>query len=295
VFDFNVNREAETLLINGYALKLIPQRVRKLPLPAAVIPADQPGTPREDGAIMSPEAVAALQKLEQNGLVTADVDLAIAYANDVREITILVRVVEVEGKLVIHKDLLHARITLPPLPGRTAHVTGTHHNLAGLGHAPMESCSPSDWKCRVNNWLNALQKMSRGSCHRPAGEHGAGHGPDGPEWDRRPEWAGHDRRPGQYHRHRFHRPHHGFMRFIISVVVPVLIGAAVGVGIGILSVFIAEIAGGVIARIRGRRATEYVEVDGKSDDCDDYCAMEGDELPQYVELPQAPAYMEEKR
>jgi predicted RNA methylase len=85
------------------------------------------------------------------------------------------------------------------------------------------------------------------------------------------------------------------MRFIISVVIPVLIGAAVGVGIGILSVFIAEIAGGVIARIRGRRATEYVEVDVKGNDCDDYCAMEGDELPQYVELPQAPAYIEEKR
>ena len=47
------------------------------------------------------------------------------------------------------------------------------------------------------------------------------------------------------------------MRFIIHVVIPVVIGAAAGLGIGIVSVFIVEIVGGVIMRIRGRRAAEY--------------------------------------
>ena len=79
------------------------------------------------------------------------------------------------------------------------------------------------------------------------------------------------------------------MRFIISVVVPVLIGAAAGVGIGIFSVFIAEIIGGLILRIRGRRAGEYVEIDRKDDDSDD------EELPVYEEMEEAPEYAEEKQ
>ena len=94
---------------------------------------------------------------------------------------------------------------------------------------------------------------------------------------------------GEYHRHRFNRSRHGFMRFIISVVIPVLIGAVAGVGIGILSVFIAEIVGGIIMRIRGRRNAEYMEVDGKDDDHE----VEG--LPVYEELEETPAYSEEKQ
>jgi UPF0716 family protein affecting phage T7 exclusion len=72
-------------------------------------------------------------------------------------------------------------------------------------------------------------------------------------------------------------------------VIPVVIGAAVGVGIGILSVFVAEIVGGVIMRVRGRRTTEYEVVD-KDDD-------EGfeDALPVYEEREMVPAYTEEKQ
>lgn len=79
------------------------------------------------------------------------------------------------------------------------------------------------------------------------------------------------------------------MRFIISVVVPVLIGAAAGVGIGIISVFIAEIIGGLILRIRGRREVEYVEIDRKDDDFDE------EELPVYEEVEETPEYTEEKQ
>jgi UPF0716 family protein affecting phage T7 exclusion len=78
------------------------------------------------------------------------------------------------------------------------------------------------------------------------------------------------------------------MRFIISVVIPVLIGAAAGVGIGIISVFIAEIIGGILLRIRGRRQVEYVEVDIKDDEI-------VDELPVYEEMEEAPEYTEEKQ
>ena len=80
------------------------------------------------------------------------------------------------------------------------------------------------------------------------------------------------------------------MRFIISVVVPVLIGAAAGVGIGIISVFIAEIIGGLILRIRGRPAVQYMEIDRKDDDFDDE-----DELPVYEEVEETPEYTEGKQ
>jgi len=289
VFDFKVDREAEALLINGYALKLIPQRVRKLTLLAAVIPPGQPGVPPQIGYVQSPEAVSALTKVERNGLVTADVGLAVEYKDNNREITIQVRVVEVEGQVVIHKDLLAARITVPQHLGHPNQGHVPHHaHPAGPAHPPKKTCTSSDWNCRLSSWLDSLVPRP---CSRPAGGRRPGswlhH--DGPEWDRRPEFSGdrHHGNPGQYHRHRFHRPHHGFMRFIISVVIPVLIGAAVGVGIGILSVFVAEIAGGVISRIRRCRGTEYVAVKEKDDDLD--------ELPKYAELPEAAAHIEEKQ
>jgi hypothetical protein len=82
------------------------------------------------------------------------------------------------------------------------------------------------------------------------------------------------------------------MRFIIHVVVPVLIGVAAGVGVGIISVFVAEIVGGLLIRIRGRRAEpDYQEIrDVKQYD-------EEDELPQYEEVEGAPEYTDtdEKR
>jgi hypothetical protein len=286
VFDFKVDREAEELLINGYALKLIPQRVRKLSLLAAVISPNEPGLPVTIGAIQAPEVVSALKKLERNGLVTADVGLSVMYTDNTRDIVIRVRVVEVEGKDVIHKDLLLTRVALPLRSGHVVdhdHIVGVHHSHpAGPGHPPpMPSCSPSDWKCHISTLINAVTP-GRGPCRRP-GHGGERHPPsraDGKEWDRQPEISdGHHRHhghPGQYHRHRFglHRPRHGFMRFVISVVIPVIIGAAVGVGIGILSVFVAEIAGGVIMRLRGRREREYAIVEED----------EGEELPKYVEV-----------
>src|ERR1700738_3037274 len=113
VFDFKVDREAESLLINGYALKLIPQSVRKLTLLAVVIPPNHPEIQAPAGHVESPEVVSALSKLERTGLVTADVGLSVVYEGDDRHITINVRVVEVEGQTVVHKDLLTARITVP--------------------------------------------------------------------------------------------------------------------------------------------------------------------------------------
>lgn len=271
VFDFKVDHDAETLLINGYALKLIPQKVRKLNLLAAVIPPDHPvlSSSQEHVAtsVKSPELIDALNNLERNGLVTADVDLFIMYERDVRHIAIKVQVIEVEGEEVIHKDLLTAQITVP----RLVHGDKNHPQIAP-GPLPETKCHSSDWKCRLSNWFKSFSGhgcRGRPASHRQGQEH---------------------RRPGEYHRHRFHhRPRHGFMRFIISVVVPVLIGAAAGVGIGIISVFIAEIIGGLILRIRGRReGAEYVEIDRKDDDFDEV-------LPVYEEMEEAPEYTEEKQ
>lgn len=260
VFDFSVDREAEELLINGYALKVLPQRVRKITLVAAVIPPNHPAlpAPAEQGSIKTPEVIDALNKLERNGLVTADVDLFVVYEGDVRQLVIHVQVIEVEGKLVIHKDLLIVQLTLSQQSGHQ-----------GPPHAQVSSCSSSDWICRLSNWLKSLTPGCDGT--RKLG------GPD-----RHPG-------PGQHGgRHRFKYPRHRFMKFIVSVVIPVLIGAAAGVGIGILSVFIAEIVGGIIMRIRGRRNPQYTEVDGKDDNCQE-------DLPIYEELEETPAYAEEKQ
>ena len=269
-----MDRDAETLLINGYALKLIPQKVRKLNLLAAVIPPDHPvlsSSQEVATSVKSPELIDALNNLERNGLVTADVDLFIMYEGDVRQIVIKVQVIEVEGEEVIHKDLLTAQITVPRLPAARVHGEKNHAQIAP-GPVPESKCRSSDWKCRLSNWFKSFSGhgcRGRPAHHQPGQEH---------------------RRPGDYHRQRFqHRPRHGFMRFIISVVVPVLIGAAAGVGIGIISVFIAEIIGGLILRIRGRReAGEYVEIDRKDDDFDE-------ELPVYEEMEEAPEYTEEKQ
>jgi len=81
------------------------------------------------------------------------------------------------------------------------------------------------------------------------------------------------------------------MKFIVSVVIPVLIGAAAGVGIGILSVFVAEIVGGIIMRVRGRRNAEYMQVDRK-DSLDGHIE---EELPVYEEVEETPVYSDEKQ
>jgi len=271
VFDFKVDREAETLLINGYALKLVPQRVRKLTLLAAVIPPDHPAIPSEHqiGSVKEPDVLDALNKLDRNGQVTADVDLFIMYEGDVRQIGIRVQVIEVEGEGVIHKDILTAQITVPKHPHLPALPNGAPHPPTGPQH---EQCASSDWKCRFSNWLKSFTPSLKPCAGRGGGQ-----------FRHRPEGHG-----GDYHRDRFHRPRHGFMRFIISVVIPVLIGAAAGVGIGIISVFIAEILGGILLRIRGRRQVEYVEVDIKDDEI-------VDELPVYEEMEEAPEYTEEKQ
>jgi UPF0716 family protein affecting phage T7 exclusion len=80
------------------------------------------------------------------------------------------------------------------------------------------------------------------------------------------------------------------MKFIISVVIPVLIGAAAGVGIGILSVFVAEIVGGIILRVRGRRNAEYVEVDTK----DSLDGQIEEDLPVYEAVEETSMYSDEK-
>jgi len=278
VFDFKVDRDAETLLINGYALKLIPQKVEKLNLLAAVIPSDHPvlsSSSQEkatSSSVKSPDLVDALNKLERNGLVTADVDLFIMYEGDLRHLAIRVQVIEVEGEEVLHQDLLTAQITVPR-PSPSAGLRGGGKHQLTPGPLPEAQCPSSAWKCRLSNWLKSFG--GRGCNRRPA------HHRQDQE----------HRRPGEYHRHRFHhRPRHGFMRFIISVVVPVLIGAAAGVGIGIISVFIAEIIGGIFLRIRGRReAGEYVEIDSK-----DHEFEEEEELPVYEEVEDVPEYTEEK-
>ena len=218
-----------------------------------------------------------MNKLERNGLVTADVDLLITYEGDVRNIAIRVQVVEVEGEEVIHKDLLTAQITLPQ-HHRTIDGQGHHHPHP---HSPHGSeCPERDWVCRAKAWMKSLtapcgtREGPRGH-HRPGGYHRGGQHGD----------------PGGYHRHRFNHPRrHGFMKFIISVVIPVLIGAAAGVGIGILSVFVAEIVGGIILRVRARRNAEYVEVDTK----DSLDGQIEEDLPVYEAVEETSMYSDEK-
>jgi len=286
IFDFKVDLEAESFLVNGYPLKLIPQSIRKITLLAAVIPPNHPALPAtpEIGSIKAPEVIDALNKLERTGLITADVDLFVTYEGDVRHILIHVRVTEVEGCMVTHRNVLAAQITILQHNGTKAlpqhdneQEGGEHHRQP---HSPPHSqdCATSDFICRLSNWINSLTP----SC-------GSGIRPDRNSGDRHPKFRGPHRHPGEYHRNRFNRPRHGFMKFVISVVVPVLIGAAAGVGIGILSVFIAEIVGGIIMRIRGRRNAEYIEVDVKDDQDGE------DELPVYEELEENPAYTAEEK
>jgi len=252
-------------------LKLIPQRIQKVTLFAAVIPSDHPTLPgAEPGAITSTHLIEALHRLESTGLITADVDLSIAYEGEFRNILVHVQVLELEGCAVNHKDLLTVKLAVPRIDG------GMRHHQSHEHPRPSEkTCESGDWICRVSNWFHSLIKP-----HRCAG--GKGRNPEFKDGE------GH-RTHGGYHRHRFHRPRRGFMRFIIHVVIPVVIGAAAGLGIGIVSVFIAEIVGGVIMRIRGRRAAEYYEVVDKDDE-------EPEEaLPVYEEGEMAPAYTAEKQ
>lgn len=272
VFDFEIDREAEELLINGYAVKLLPQQVRKLTLLAVVLPSNHPALPEhpEQGSITTPEVIDALGKLDRNGLVTADVDLFVVYEGDVRKVIIHVQVIEVEGEVVIHKDLLIAQITLPQQHGHHHHEGHHKDHEHHPKHHPSpqgSSCSSSDWICRFSSWLKSLTSGCSGM-----------------------RGSGHHRRPGQHgDRHRFKHRRHRFMKFIISVLIPVLIGAAAGIGIGILSVIIAEVVSGIIMRIRGRRNTEYMEIDVKVDDDNE------EELPIYEESEETPAYSEEKQ
>jgi len=271
VFDFKVDRDAESLLINGYALKLVPQHVQKVTFFAAVLPPDHPvlSSPHQNPhhnphhnsnspavasghgpsslSVKSPDVVEALNKLDRNGLVTADVDLFVVYEGDKRQLAIRVQVVELAGKQVSHKDLLIAQITLP----QHHRFPGTYSETARIKTLEDGGCVTGDWKCRVGNWLKSLSGCGKkgifGGRPHPAGRPGGGHPGAG----------------GFNQRHRFHkRPGHGLRKFMISVVIPILIGAAAGVGIGVLSVFIAELVGGIVMRIRGRRsnAPEYIEI-----------------------------------
>jgi hypothetical protein len=289
-----VDNEAENLLMNGYALKLVPQRVQKITFFAAVLSSDQTLPGAEPGSVTSPELIEALNKLDRTGLITADVDLSIAYEGDVRIILIHVQVLELEGCTVSAKDVLAVKLALP----RIQDGMGRHHGGSHRPHPQQKVCDSGDWLCRVSNWFHSLGKSHHGCKgkgrqgskesgerhhhdhhdgeHKHGDEHSGEHGAD---------HANH----GGYHRHRFNRPHHGVMRFIIHVVIPVVIGAAAGVGIGILSVFVAEIVGGVIMRVRGRRTTEYEIVD-KDDD-----AGFDDALPVYEEGEMVPAYTEGKQ
>lgn len=276
VFDFKVDGQAENLLINGYALKLIPQRVQKMTFFAAVLPPGSPTLPdAQPGSVTSLELIEALNKLARTDLITADVDLSIAYEGDLRSVLLHVQVLELEGCTVSHKDLLDIKLQLPRIEGGTRHRP--HHPRP----SSQKTCESSDWLCRIGNWFHSLIKPHRSGCSGKGRGQGAGRHPDFKE--------GEHHNHSEYHRHRFHRPNHGFMRFIVHVVIPVTIGAAVGVGIGIVSVFIAEIVGGVLMRIRGRRAAEYHEIVDKDDE-------EFDEaLPLYEEGEGAPAYTEEKQ
>ena len=298
MFDFKVDREAESLLINGYALKLVPQRVRNLSLFAAVLPPNHPALSAGDtgsAQVKSPDVVEALAKLDRNGLITADVDLFVTYNGDTRVLGLRVQVVQVEGKQVVHKDLLTALIATPRPPS-LAHGHGHSHPAGPNDAHPSASCPSSDWKCRVSNWVKSLmghKPCAGGRYHGMRPRPGTGvHGEQ-----RRPDesFRGHGGN-GDYHRHRFHRPRRGFMRFVIHVVVPVLIGAAAGIAIGILSVFLVEIVGGIVMRIRGRArdGMEYHEIT----DAKEYVAgEEEEELPVYEETERVPEYTDtdEKR
>jgi hypothetical protein len=232
---------------------------------AAVIPPDHPALLADIDAshsqVKSPELLEALNKLERNGLVTADVDLFVTYDGDNRVLGLKVQVTEVQGKEVLHKDLLTALIATPRTPL--------------LESSPQkDSCASSDWKCRITSWFKEL------TAHKPCAgnRHHRPHHRPGPD----SEMASGRHRPGghgDYHRHRFHRPRRGFMRFIIHVLVPVMIGAAAGVGIGILSVLVAEIVGGVLMRFRRRNGVEYEEIKEFDDELPSY--EEGERVPEY--------------
>jgi hypothetical protein len=252
--------------MNGYALKLIPQKIRKVTVLAAVIPPNHPALPQsqDTGAVKTPEVIEALSKLERNGMVTADVDLAIKHEGDQRHIQIQIQVVQVDNQSVVHKDVLIFNIIMPLPQSATPNIALPIHSEANEG----VKCAPHDWLCRASSAIKAIG----GGCRRPGApfrQDGHHKGPHG----QHPH--GHHRRPD--------RPRHRFTRFLLSVVIPVVIGAAAGVAIGILSVFVAEFVGGVIIKIRGRRNVEYREIDMKDDE---------DELPVYEE--QAPAYTDEK-
>lgn len=225
----------------------------------------------------SPELLEALNKLERTGLVTADVDLFVVYEGDKRQLAIRVQVVELAGKQVSHKDLLIAQITLP----QHHRFPGTYSETARIKTLEDGGCAAGDWKCRVGNWLKSLSGCGKkgifGGRPHPAGGRPGGHPGAG----------------GFNQRHRFHkRPGHGLRKFMISVVIPILIGAAAGVGIGILSVFIAELVGGIVMRIRGRRHTvpEYTEIVDTKEDSEDaeeplpaYQPMSFDAVPEYTD------------
>jgi len=277
---------------------LIPQHVQKVTLLAAVVPPNHPALPSSQldvSEIKSSEVVSALHNLERNGLVTADVDLLVANDGEMRRIVIQIRVVEVEGTAVYHKDLLTAELILPQRPapkydpqydpmghgGMGKKLPGPGHHLPmAEGDRETPKCDASDWKCRLSAWMSQFTPAHRRPC---GGRRPGAHGRPSDDGERGPSS---DVYHGDYHRNRFHRrPRYGIMRFILSVVVPIIIGAAAGVGIGILSVFIAEIVGGIIFRIRGgRREVEYVIVDGKDD-----------ELPRYEEEEEIPEYTDEKQ
>jgi hypothetical protein len=275
-----VDKTAEALLINGYAIKLIPQRVRNLSLLAAVIPPNHPALSAsanpESGptslSVKSPDVVEALAKLERNGMVTADVDLFVTYEGDLRLLAIRVRVLQVEGQVVTSRDTLTAIISTPqPAPSNHKY---SHPNSPTEVDAGM--CVEGDLKCKLTSWLKAL--VWGGSCQkgvmaggRPHFRHGHGK-------------PGHHGHHGGWHRHHKHkRPgRHGFMRFIIHVLVPVSIGAAAGVGVGVLSVLVAEIVGGLVMRLRGRASRQYDEIDTRDEDEEQLPAYEvGEAVPRY--------------
>ena len=201
------------------------------------------------------ELVEALEKLEHKGLVTADIDLYILYEGDERILGIRVEVIQVDGQGVTDNEVLTAQLTLPQRPGQLGRPKV---------HVKEPTCAKHDWSCRFFSWLKSLT----GGCS--AGKHG-----EEP-----------NNQHGEYH-HRFHGHRNVIMRFIVYIVIPVLIGSAVGVGISILSVFVVEILRGIVMKIRGRRpGYENIE----------YVVEEFDEeLPVYEALENAPEYTDEKQ
>ena len=282
---------------------MIPQHVQKVTFFAVVLPSDHPalsqhasqynpyGNPADKFntasvspgrapsslSVKSPELVEALNKLDRNGLVTADVDLFVVYEGDRRQLAIRVQVIELAGKQVIHTDLLVAQITLPP-----------HHRFPGMYKDTAEikpldagECTKGDWMCRVGNWLKSFSGCSdkkRVGGGKPHGPGGRGHG------------GHHSGKHDPLHRHRFSRPRHGLRKFMISVVIPILIGAAAGVGIGILSVFIAEFVGGIIMRIRGRRNPGYTGINTNDTDVVDRKELVAETQDEEAEDEPLPVY-----